>query len=637
MINIQLSDINLEKLSSGKKYKESPNVWEDQVLYFLLPDRFSDDNEKGYKGIDGKTYTKGLTEMFTTKDSNNVLGNPQDAENWRKSGATWVGGNIKGITTKLGYLKRMGVTAIWLGPIFKQVPFENSYHGYGIQNFLDVDPNFGTTEDLKELIETAHKNEIYVIMDIILNHTGNTFKYSSGHLHDNGKTCDFRWDGTTYDVEGFRVWKNITNKDSEFSIEIGTVDLTKYPEAWPNGAVWPREFQNINFYNRQGNITNWDYKPEYLQGDFCNLKDLNLQGDNNIDKYQPTEALKALCKTYKYWIACADIDGFRIDTVKHVDPGAIRYFASSIHEFAQSIGKENFYLIGEITGGRENAFHTLEITGIDAALGIDDVQERLSKMIKGDLEPSFYFNLFRNSLLIDKESHTWFMDKIVTMIDDHDKVPQGNIKSRFCANVDQSKVQELAFNALATNATTMGIPCIYYGTEQCFDGEGGNDRYIREAMFGGSFGAFRSKSRHFFNEGTFTYVELSKLLQIRKNNKTLLRGRQYLREISENGFDFGYPQSFSGKILSIIAWSRIFNENEVLVAFNTNMYNAKTAWVVIDKSMHLPGEKFICTYCSNDKTKEKKQLSIESKKNQQISALKLTVPACGFVIYEKCT
>lgn len=58
----------------------------------------------------------------------------------------------------------------------------------------------------------------------------------------------------------------------------------------------------------------------------------------------------------------------------------------------------------------------------------------------------------------------------------------------------------------------MGIPCIYYGSEQQFDGHGGNDRFIREAMFGGAFGAFRSKERHFFNEDGFVYQELSKIL-----------------------------------------------------------------------------------------------------------------------------
>ena len=66
-----------------------------------------------------------------------------------------------------------------------------------------------------------------------------------------------------------------------------------------------------------------------------------------------------------------------------MDDGASRLFTSIIHEFAQSLGKENFYLIGEITGGRQRAFNTLEITGMDAALGIDDVQDKIEYLRQG--------------------------------------------------------------------------------------------------------------------------------------------------------------------------------------------------------------------------------------------------------------
>ena len=95
---------------------------------------------------------------------------------------------------------------------------------------------------------------------------------------------------------------------------------------------------------------------------------------------------------YKFWIAYADIDGFRVDTVKHMDPGATRFFTSVIHEFTERIGKENFYLIGEITGGRDLAFTTLETTGLDAALGIDDIPDRLEYLVKGYRSPDGYFS-----------------------------------------------------------------------------------------------------------------------------------------------------------------------------------------------------------------------------------------------------
>jgi glycosidase len=347
------------------------------------------------------------------------------------------------------------------------------------------------------------------------------------------------------------------------------------------------------------------------------------------DHYQEYPALRLLSDVYKFWIAYADIDGFRIDTVKHMDQGAVRYFAGVIHEFAQSIGKENFYLIGEITGGRENAFHTLEITGVDAALGIEDIPDKLEYMVKGYRNPSEYFSLFRNSLLVDKESHVWFNNKVVTMFDDHDQVRRGSNKARFCADENGSKQ---ILNALALNVTTMGIPCIYYGSEQCFDGRGDNDRYIRESMFGGRFGAFRSKDRHFFNEGNWVYQELSNVIQKRKEKIALRRGRQYLREISGDGLNFDLPHMIGNQIRSIIPWSRIFDKMELLVLINNDCEKPSTAWVTIDYNLHKAGDKLKCIYSSRDKSQEGKEVTVVENGNRKV--LQITAPPCEFAIYE---
>jgi glycosidase len=301
-------------------------------------------------------------------------------------------------------------------------------------------------------------------------------------------------------------------------------------------------------FTQKGRINNWDNDPEYLEGDFFSLKDINL-GRGSLDNFDPSLALRALCEVYKFWIAYADIDGFRVDTVKHMDLGATRFFTSVIHEFTQSIGKENFYLIGEITGGRGRAFETVEQTGLNAALGIDDIPDKLEYLVKGYRNPSDYFDLFRNSLLVQKESHIWFRNKVVTSFDDHDQVRKGNDKARFCADPNADKI---VLNVLALNATTLGIPCIYYGTEQCFDGHGDNDRYLREAMFGGEFGALESRKRHFFDEDAPVYKKLAKLLEIRRQYVTLRRGRQYLRPISGDGVTFGLPQMIGDQIRSVV-------------------------------------------------------------------------------------
>lgn len=617
-------DVDFSSLTQGQFFP-SPAAWEDQVLYFLMLDRFSDGKEDGFVDNQGHTVTTGSTPVFQSADIDNAIQTEADAAKWREAGGKWVGGTLKGLTSKVGYLERLGVTAIWVSPLFKQVSFQDTYHGYGVQNFLDVDPHFGTREDLKALVATAHQHGIYVILDIILNHSGNVFSYEPDRYWTEnpatGETyLDPRWDGGFYTVKGW----NAANGTPD--LPFGRLDLNAHATAWPHGAIWPGEFQEPGTFTCKGRINNWDYWPEFLQGDFCDLKDINL-GQGPIDEYAPSPALRDLTAVYKFWIAYADLDGFRVDTVKHMDPGATRFFTSVIHEFCQRIGKENFYLIGEITGGRERAVDTMEATGLNAALGIADIPDKLEYLVKGYRNPTAYFDLFRNSLLVQKESHVWFKNKVVTVLDDHDQVRKGDAKARFCAD-DAGK--KLIVSVLGLNVTTLGIPCIYYGSEQAFDGQGGNDRYIREAMFGGAFGSFRSSGRHCFNEQHPVYRELSKILAIREKEIVLRRGRQYLRQISEDGSVFGYPHLIGDHMRSLVVWSRIFDDREMVVAINTDVDGPRTAWSVVDNDLHEEHDTFTVTY-STDPAQVGGQIEVLGSSAGTL-AITLTVPAAGFVI-----
>lgn len=624
MTEKRLADIDLKALCQQSTFTPSPAAWEDQILYFLLVDRFSDGQEKDYIDNQGQRVTSGATPRFTAADQGNALLPGQDASQWQAAGGGWVNGNLAGLESKLGYLKRLGVTAIWISPIFKQVSFQPTYHGYGIQNFLDVDPHFGTRDDLRHLVDTAHRLGLYVILDIIFNHSGNVFGYDADRYPARDAAgqwfMDPRWDRSSYRVQGFR------SSSGQPDIPFGPVDLARHPQAWPDGAVWPAEFQEPGTFTCKGRISSWDYYPEYLEGDFCDLKDIH-HGQGDVEQFQPSPALKYLCEVYKFWIAFADLDGYRIDTVKHMEPGAVRYFASVVHEFTQGLGKENFYLIGEITGGRERAFDTLEQTGLDAALGIDDIPDKLEYLVKGYRNPADYFNLFRNSLLVNKESHVWFRNRVVTMFDDHDQVRKGENKARFCA--DPGADQAL-FNVLAVNTLTLGIPCIYYGSEQYFAGQGKNDRFLREAVFGGTFGAFYSQGRHFFNEDSPAFREFARLARLRREKIALRRGRQYLRPISGDGEHFGLPEMVGGQIRSVVPWSRLFNDSEILCALNTDIASARTAWVTLDNSLHAAGGRLTCLY-STDPAQIGTSAAIE---NRNGKAVLLTVPAHGFVIYE---
>ena len=357
------------------------------------------------------------------------------------------------------------------------------------------------------------------------------------------------------------------------------------------------------------------------------MKDV-AQGGGELDAYQPSPALVALTRAYCWWIGFADLDGFRVDTVKHMDHGATRYFTSVGHEFAQSVGKDRFFLVGEITGSRGHAVQTMQLTGLDAALGLADVQHFLEGVATGREDPAGYFSLFRNSELIGKDSHTWLRNTVVTSYADHDQVRKGQNKARFCAEPDGAA---LTLAVLALNATTLGIPCIYYGSEQCLDGRGvgeGGDRYIREAVFGGEFDAFRSRGRRVFDEDGPLYRELAAVLALRGRELALRRGRQYLREISGDGQQFGLPTGFGGRVRSVVGWSRILADRELLCAINTDPAASHAAWVTVDAGLHRPGDRLACLHHSGSGPHD--PVTVEPRNG---TAVFLALPPGGFAVY----
>jgi glycosidase len=137
--------------------------------YFLLGDRFSNNLETGYTSNDGTPVTSKGTPLYNpTTDLGNAIRDKSSTQAWLDAGAKFCGGTIAGVKSKLGYLKRLGITAVWISPVFRQVKKLETYHGYGVQDFLAIEPRFGTKEELKDLVNTAHSMGLYVILDIIL-------------------------------------------------------------------------------------------------------------------------------------------------------------------------------------------------------------------------------------------------------------------------------------------------------------------------------------------------------------------------------------------------------------------------------------------------------------------------------------
>jgi len=639
----RLADIDFQALLENRHFYPSPASWEDEVLYFLFLDRFSDGKEyDGFCNSAGVPVTA-LTGERTTPLFNTLTDEATASpESWFEAGKRWCGGTIAGMKAKLGYLQRLGISAIWVSPVFRQVTGSNDYHGYGIQNFLDVDPHFGTREELREFVRAAHDLGIRVILDIIINHAGDVFAYEGNQRY-------FYHGGRAWPVSGYRL-----SCGEEGCIPFDAAPAPFQSGAWPDGAVWPEELQSPDTWTCRGEIQEWDSFPEFLDGDFCTLKDICLGEalrdpdsvqdiERRIRAFRVSEALRYLTDVYRFWIAFADIDGFRLDTVKHMEPGAVRFFATAIHEFAESIGKENFTIIGEITGGRAYAATILDTTGLDAALGIDDIPDKLEFLVKGWRSPGNpdteaqegYFDLFRNSIFDNRRSHQWYAKHIVTMLDDHDQVGVRH-KFRFCG--DAARSARLLPAALGLNLLSAGIPCIYYGTEQAFNGadrrtddDSYSDVFLRECMFGGGFGSFQSSGKHFFNEQHEVYRFVQDVTRLRREHIALRRGRQYLRQVSESGREgeFYYPQPVNGELHWVVAWSRIYAGSEFLCAINTDTEHDIQLWVVVDSRINSSPGTMSCLYSTDARQcgEPAPLIAVHG------SALQIRVPAAGFVVY----
>jgi hypothetical protein len=320
-----------------------------------------------------------------------------------------------------------------------------------------------------------------------------------------------------------------------------------------------------------------------------------------------------------------------------MEPDALRSFCDWIREFAQSLGKERFLLVGEVPGGRDHAWEVVDKTGLDAALGIDDIPGKLERMVTGEADPIDYFTMFRNWVLNEPEGakHRWYRDQVVTLVDDHDQVRKWTAKRRFCGD---TRYRDLAFNVMAVQLTTAGIPCIYYGSEQGFDSGGrlsNSDVVLRENMFGGRFGGLCTQGRHFFNERGHLYRALASLTELRKQFITLRRGSQVLHRISGDGVGFGHPRRVGDeRMRSLVCWSRLFLDQETLVVFNTSESEEISAWSTVAPLFRVAGDKFNLIFWHAPKPEEAPAMTLTVEQRGSLLAVKIQLPRASFAIYQ---
>jgi glycosidase len=244
--------------------------------------------------------------------------------------------------------------------------------------------------------------------------------------------------------------------------------------------------------------------------------------------------------------------------------------------------------------------------------------------------------LFRNWHLDEPQGgkHRWYRNQVVTLVDDHDQVRKWTAKRRFCGD---NRYRDLAFNVMATQLTTTGIPCIYYGSEQGFD-SGGRisdcDVVLRENMFGGRFGGLCTQGRHFFNEQGHLYRPLASLAALRKQLLTLRRGLQVLHRISGDGVNFGHPRRIGGeRMRSVVCWSRLFLDQETLVVLNTDESNPVKAWSTVAPMLRADGDQFHLIFFHAPKAQASPAATLTVEMRSGLPTVQIQLPPAGFAVY----
>ena len=256
------------------------------------------------------------------------------------------GGDLKGMLDRIDYIKGLGTTAIWLTPSFKNKPVQgpsgqetSGYHGYWITDFTQIDPHLGSNDDLTALVTAAHARGMKVFFDIITNHTADVITYEQkpsgpapyGYVpKDDVPYRDAA--GTPFDDRDFAGTDGFPALDAETSFPFrpvaGSGAFDQKVPAWLN---------DLTLYHNRGDTTFTGENS--LHGDFFGLDDLMTEHPRVVD---------GMADIYKRWITDFKIDGFRIDTMKHVNDEFWREFAPEVLEHARSQGKNEFLMFGEV-------------------------------------------------------------------------------------------------------------------------------------------------------------------------------------------------------------------------------------------------------------------------------------------------
>ncbi|MBL0125330.1 MAG: hypothetical protein IPP88_22535 [Betaproteobacteria bacterium] len=435
--------------------------WRDQIIYFLVTDRFNDGDP-----------------------TNNDFGAEEFDAN---SNAKYNGGDLKGIEQKLDYIRGLGATAIWLTPPVANQWWDpivkfSGFHGYWAENFTEVDRHLGTLDDYKRLSHAIHSANMYLVQDIVVNHTGNFFAFDGG-------------------------W-NANDPTKHYMPNTGSRPLNA-PSQWPFSLNDPRkpEHRRAGIYHWTPNVIDFTDPRQERDYQMSGLDDLNTE--NPLVR-------QTLRKSYGHWIRDVGVDAFRVDTAFYVPA---EYFADFMYSrdprypgmanVARQTGRRNFLVFGE-GFGIDKSYANKEARKIERYMTARDGRPLLPGMLNfplygamGDVfargrPPSELAYRIGNMMKLHKRPHL-----MPTFIDNHDG-------DRFLVGGSQAALKQ----SLLLMMTLPGIPTIYYGTEQAFTEP-------RAAMFKAGF---QSGGRDRFDTSAPLYRYIGELSALRRSDPVFSRG-----------------------------------------------------------------------------------------------------------------
>jgi len=263
----RVADLDFAAVTAGP-ITPSPSAWEDEVLYFLLVDRFSDGNEDGYLDLAGQP-RRGQHPRCSSHPTR-AMRSPlrPDAAGWRQAGLDRAGGTLDGLRSKLGYLRRLGITALWISPVLKQ-----AIHPRRAEQLSRLrHPGFpvGRTglrqqRRIARLVADAHAVGLRVVLDVVLNHTGDVFGVRP--VRHRSVPGDRRFT----DRPGRSALGRRGLPGGRLAVGIrraGAFHPARGSRVVAGRGGLPGRTASAPDVLAQGRITNWDNPPEFLEGRF---------------------------------------------------------------------------------------------------------------------------------------------------------------------------------------------------------------------------------------------------------------------------------------------------------------------------------------------------------------------------------